>query len=142
MSSNLSRLPQNPALSEMEQEVAHLSFSNHILTVKLKNNIHLGEEELENLLKASIKFTEFKKYYAIIDTRAMFSVCNEIRQFYSESKSVKYRYADAFIIDSLAIRLLVNFYISFNKPIIPTKTFTTMEDAMAWVNELKLANSN
>jgi len=142
VNSNLSSIPEQSSLTELDHEVANLSYSSNILTVKLKNNIHLGEGELENLLKTAIKFTDFKKYYAVIDTRALFTVCNDIRQFYSESKSIKYRYADAFIIDSLAVRLLVNFYISFNKPLIPTKTFTNLEDAMLWINELKQANSN
>ena len=56
---------------------------------------------------------------------------------YSDDNFIKYRYADAFIVNSLPMRLLVNFYISFNKPKIPTKMFNNPESAREWIYTLK-----
>jgi hypothetical protein len=41
--------------------------------------------------------------------------------------------ADAFVIDSLAQRILGNFYLKFNKPQFPTRFFNSKEEALIWL---------
>lgn len=61
------------------------------------------------------------------------SVSNEGRVFASSPEGVKYTLANALLIDSLPKKILFNFFVKFNKPIAPTKGFTTKEDAFNWL---------
>ena len=129
----------------LDTPFAFLSFEDDILLVKMKEGINLGEKEMELLLQDAVELTSPNKYFAIIDTTVVYDSTPEARDFYSESDYSKYRYADAFIVNSLPMRLLVNFFIIFNKPKIPTKMFNNRESALTWIHSLKkemLSESN
>ena len=46
--------------------------------------------------------------------------------------------ADALVINSLAHKILANFYMKMNKPVKPTKIFTSQKKAVDWLKNLKL----
>jgi hypothetical protein len=117
--------------------LANLCLEEDVLIVKMKPNIDIGESELTELFNLSNELADFKKRFVVIDTRENFNSNSDIRTLYSDDNFIKYRYADAFIVNSLPMRLLVNFYISFNKPKIPTKMFNNKENAFEWINSLK-----
>ncbi len=121
----------------LDTPVAFLSYEDDILLVKMKEGINLGQAEMEELLKQAVKLTAPDKYFAVIDTTSTYDSSVEARNFYAESEYCKHRYADAFIVNSLPMRLLVNFFIAFNKPKIPSKMFSDQESALNWVNSLK-----
>jgi hypothetical protein len=121
----------------LDTPFAFLSFEDEILFVKMKEGVNLGQAEMETLLKQAVGLTNPNKYFAIVDTTATYDSTPEARNFYAESDYSKYRYADAFIVNSLPMRLLVNFFIAFNKPKIPSKMFNNEENALEWINSLK-----
>lgn len=121
----------------LDTPVAFLSFEDDILLVKMKEGANLGQSEMEELLKQAVSLTAPDKYFAIVDTRASYDSTIEARDYYAESDYSKHRFADAFIVNSLPMRLLVNFYISFNKPKIPSKMFNNEESALDWIHTLK-----
>lgn len=122
---------------ELDTPLALLTFEYEILFVKMKDKVNLGKAEMEELLKQAIELTAPNKYFAIIDTRETYDTTLEARNYYAESDYSKYRYADAFIVNSLPMRLLVNFFITFNKPKVPSKMFNNEESALNWINSLK-----
>lgn len=121
----------------LDTPFAYLTFEDEILFVKMKPNIDIGAHELTELFNLSNELSDFKKRFVIIDTRENFNSASEVRTLYTDDAFIKYRYADAFIVNSLPMRLLVNFYISFNNPKIPSKMFNNEESALHWVNSLK-----
>jgi hypothetical protein len=121
----------------LDTPVAFLSYFDKILHVKMKEGVSLGQVEMEELLKKAIELTTPDKYFAIIDTTSTYDSSLEARNYYAESDYSKYRYADAFIVNSLPMRMLVNFFISFNKPKIPSRMFNNEESAYEWINSLK-----
>lgn len=121
----------------LDTPLALLSFEDDILFVKMKEGVNLGQLEMEELLKQAVELTAPNKYFAIVDTTAPYDSTPESRSFYAESDYSKHRYADAFIVNSLPMRLLVNFFITFNKPKIQSKMFNNEESAYEWINTLK-----
>lgn len=121
----------------VETDIACLFFENDVLLVTMKEDCSVTVKDMEYLLKTAVSLTRFKKYYAVIDARTNASISSDVSEYYSKSEYSRYRLADAFIINSLAMRLLVNFYISFNKPEILTKTFADADPAIQWINHLK-----
>ena len=129
--------------NQIDTPSAILSLDEKVLFVKMKANINLGLTEMQELLRQAVELNQHKKYFAIIDTQSPYETSLEARNYYSESEYTDYRYADAFIVTSLPMRLLVNFYISFHKPKIPTKMFNNEKKAIEWINSLKKEiNSN
>jgi hypothetical protein len=57
----------------------------------------------------------------------------ENRDYWAKKESCPYSKADAFMIGSVALRLIANFYLRVNKPERPTKMFTNEKDAVAWL---------
>lgn len=127
-------------MTKADHKSAFLYYEDDILTAVIKPNVDLGIEEMAELLEFTNQFTNYKKRYTIIDTRSEYNSKPEVQKFYAEHESVKYRYADAFIVNSLPMRILVNFYIRFHKPKIPTKLFNNMEAAKIWIEQLKKAS--
>lgn len=120
-----------------ENNIAYVYYDNDILTAVIKGHIDLGIEELEELLEFTNHVTQYKKRYTIIDTRSDYTSKSEVQKYYAEHEHVKYRFADAFVVNSLAMRMLVNFYIRFHNPKIPTKLFNDMTSAVNWIESLK-----
>lgn len=124
-------------MKQTENHIANLKYDDNILYVIIKENVDLGIPEMDELLEFSAKFTNYEKRYTIVDTRSNYNSSQEVSNHYANSDYNKYRYADAFIVNSLAMRLLVNFYIRFHKPKIPTKLFNDEQSALNWINSLK-----
>jgi hypothetical protein len=55
------------------------------------------------------------------------------RDYWAKKESCPYSKADAFIINSVAMRFIANFYLNMNKPERPTRMFTEEKDAIAWL---------
>ncbi len=46
--------------------------------------------------------------------------------------------ATAVVVDTLAYKLIANFYLKFNKPKRPYKVFSKEEEAIKWLKTIKL----
>lgn len=62
------------------------------------------------------------------------NVDEEARQFSASPEGNIYTIADAFVINSVALKLVGNFYMQVNKPVKPTRIFTNEKDAIAWLH--------
>lgn len=135
-------LPENiqesdPEAVSSQTEIAYLWRRGDVITAEVKENVEVSVESMNELLQEAVRLAGFKKYFVIVDVRAGFHSEADVRDYYADNDYSKYRYADAFIVKSLATRLMVNFYISFNKPSVPAKTFTDPAEAKRWINELR-----
>jgi hypothetical protein len=61
----------------------------------------------------------------------------ESREFNGSHEVLQYCSAMAFISDSLAKKLLANFFISINKDKVPMKFFNNENDALQWLSQFK-----
>jgi glutaredoxin len=55
------------------------------------------------------------------------------RDYWATKEACPYSKAEAFIINSIAMRIIANFYLKINKPQRPTKMFTHEEEAIKWL---------
>lgn len=60
-------------------------------------------------------------------------VGDDARKFAASEESNIYTIADAFVINSVALKLVGNFYIRYNKPTRPTRLFTDETEALRWL---------
>lgn len=55
------------------------------------------------------------------------------RDYWATKEACPYSKADAFMINSPAMKLIANFYLKINKPERPTKMFTDENEAINWL---------
>lgn len=60
---------------------------------------------------------------------------NEARKYAAENRA-EHRIAEAVVVRSVSVRLMGNFYLRFQKPVISTRLFTGQDEAMKWLQSL------
>ena len=71
-----------------------------------------------------------KRRPVLMDIRASLGIEREARAYYSSLRSITAR---ALLVESPVTRVMASFFIGFNKPLAPTKLFTSEEEAVAWL---------
>lgn len=125
------------ASGRAEAGIAFLSYEDEVLWITVKDETIVTVKDMQELLKACVQLTGSRKYYSIVDVRVNAHTSQGVTDYYAQNEYNHYRYADAFIVNTLAMRLIVNFYMTFNKPSVPTRTFNDPELAKQWIEEMK-----
>lgn len=91
-------------------------------------------KDLKNLVAAQLELGGFIlpvlvlcSEHATTDAELLNTLSKNINNPYSK--------ADAFVIKSMAQKILANFYIKINKPERPTKFFNNKEEAIIWLKQ-------
>jgi len=91
----------------------------------------------EELVEAVFAKCRGKKHAILTDSRgAVGTVTPKAREYIRNApKMVQVRLAVAFVVDSVANRVIANLYIKINRPPNPTKVFNNEEDAVLWLKK-------
>jgi hypothetical protein len=89
--------------------------------------------------KEEIKFinqlTDGKGAPCIVDITKVKSVTREARLYYSSEVASHVISAAALLVDSQVSKVLANFFLGINKPLMPVRLFNSEEQAMEWLNK-------
>lgn len=94
-------------------------------------------DHLDEIHEATKLLCRGEKILQLINTTPYSSVSTEARRKMGGPKYTAYSRAEAFVIHSLAQRILGNYYLKFDRPVVPTKLFTDYNKAMAWLKNQK-----
>ena len=108
-----------------------------LIKVTLFDNIDFEKKDAIELLQAFTDLTAGNKYYMLTITNDNFTATSEVREYVAENIISTGIIANAICIKSLPIRLIINAYVKFNKPSIPTKTFNTEDVALEWIDDIR-----
>jgi len=61
------------------------------------------------------------------------SVSTEAREWGGTEEATRFSIAEAYVIQSLAQKMIANFYLRFDKPAVPTRFFNSKEEAERWL---------
>lgn len=128
-------------MSVHDFEFATLMFDeeNMVLYINLKQGIIIDIYEIREIISCVWQILGDFKHYVIINFESDVEITLKARELYSKaSYVVNYHIANAFVVDSLALRIAGNFFIKVTKPTIPTKIFKTQEDALKWIKTIPL----
>ncbi len=99
-------------------------------------------DDIKEMIEYVIEFVGKRRHYAIVDFGSQVNSTTESRNMYAQSEYLNaYRIADAFIVETLALKLIANFFIKVTKPKIKTRSFTNIPDAIEWIEGLKKENT-
>lgn len=128
--------PQTTIISKKEipNIVSAELTSDHVIEVKW--NSIIDEIEKHHLIQLKNMIQEIgsgKKMLVYVDTYNFMSITPEARQYASSNESSEFTLANAVLIDSLAKKLLFNFFMNISKPAVPTKGFNSKTEAISWL---------
>ncbi len=110
----------------------------NILVYRVKQGIEVDVYEITEMLKYVEEFMGDVKHYAVVDFGSNVMSTTEARNKYAESTYIQtYRIADAFVVKSLGVRIVANFFIKITRPKTPTKLFTDEKVAINWLINYK-----
>jgi len=112
--------------------------SNDIIHYTFLPNSEVNEIEHQSNHNALIELVGNSiKYPLLIDGDDFANVTPEGRKLIRQLEPLIPISARAIVIKILGQRILANFYIRFQKPIIPTKVFNDYEEALEWLEKYK-----
>jgi hypothetical protein len=106
----------------------------NILFFRVKQDIEVDVKEILDMISYAKEVMGDKRHYCVVDFGANVMSTNEARSVYAESDYIqKNRIADAFLVKSLALRIVANFFIKVTKPKVKTRLFTDESLALNWL---------
>jgi hypothetical protein len=117
-------LLQKSEVSLMEEGILHIH-------LKSGTDIHLSDAIL--IVEAMDKLGSGKKFPVLIDAGEFVNIDQEVRVFSASHESNLFTLADAIAYYSLGQKLIANFYLNQNKPVVPTQVFPDKEQAVEWL---------
>ena len=101
----------------------------------MKKSSIIGEKEACEVISAYEILLENRKYPLLHLVEDYVSIDKSARDYAASEEGLRYSKVEAFVINSLAHKLLANFYMKVNKPSVPTRFFRNKEDAEEWLAE-------
>ncbi|MES2838075.1 MAG: hypothetical protein V4667_11165 [Bacteroidota bacterium] len=104
-----------------------------ILYVRVTTEVEETVERSKKLVKTIGKMVNNKKVPLLSKFDEFVMPPKENRDFWSKKDSCPYTSAEAFITNSVAMKIIANFYMRIEKPQRVTKMFTDTEEARKWL---------
>jgi hypothetical protein len=120
------------ASQEVEGVIFNL-YENRIFHVDIPRYTKVGM----NITQAGYRFLDAHgggKFYNIYQFHSFSDVETETRKWAADPNGNKYTHTDAIVIGNLAQKIVTDFYVRFDRPVVPTKIFFTLEKAIEWTN--------
>ncbi|MGZ3901807.1 MAG: DUF7793 family protein [Bacteroidia bacterium] len=107
--------------------------SDGIIQIEIKPNTTLKLNDGKDVVKAFAEIGGGKKF-PLLFIAGDFALANAEARYYASGKEAnQYTLASVFVVNNVAQKLMGNAYITFNKPITPTKILTNHEEAVKWL---------
>jgi hypothetical protein len=106
-----------------------------ILRCEARENVDQTLEDAKAQIALHRRDMAAKPRPILVDIRKARSVSREARAYYAGYASAEIYSAAGFIVESPLSRALGNFFLGLNKPMYPTRLFTSEEEALAWLRQ-------
>lgn len=121
-------------ISKTELASATISLrSDRIILYSIKDDITISAKDSSEMVDAAGKLGDYQKFPVLIIGGNHTLADKEAREFGASREGTKYAVAVAFVLKSLAQKILGNAYLKINKPIVPTALFDSEEKAIEWL---------
>ncbi len=105
----------------------------NIIKVQIKDGVTIEVDDVIEMKKINIEITKNKKYFLLFIAGKDAHISKEARELSAGEEMSKNKIAQAFVINSLAQKIITNFFINVQKPNLTSKAFTTEEKALNWL---------
>lgn len=128
-------LPENIIEKTQLPHTLHIKRSDGIVEIRCMENVQYDVQEVMENHEVLKNFAATGKVLVLNITTKYNLISNEAREYISKGPHKDFIAAEAFLIHSLAQRLLARFYFAVFKPIVPAKYFAfhEKEEAEKWL---------
>lgn len=113
-----------------------------IIENQIYPDVLLEGQDVLLIKEATIKIAQGRTHALLVSAGENSSITKEGREISADSRYNGSNIASAFVIQSLAQRIIGNFYLTVNSPSITTRLFNDREKALVWLRKkLKKYNS-
>lgn len=125
-------------MKAIETRTSFISFDEEegFLRVVVKPDCEMGVEDARIDMKANLALTNSLKVPVMVDIRKLKYHSKEVRDFYASKEVAESIDAMAIVVESIATRMIGNFFIKINRPYFPTKMFDNQFLAEQWLKEI------
>ena len=109
---------------------------NQIIRVEMFNDVTIDFNECCEINNAIGELANHKESLIMMVPGDNTHFSSEARDFSASEEGMKYTIGDAIVVRNLAQKILISFYLKFNKPPKPSSAFSTEEQAMNWLLSL------
>lgn len=104
-----------------------------IQEIHVLNGTIVTVEMIREMNEQTRKFGNGARFPNLIHIHGNLNADHKVRAFAASEEANLYTLADAFMITSTALKVIGNFYLRVNKPVRPTRMFTSETDAVEWL---------
>jgi hypothetical protein len=104
-----------------------------VLRIEYKKDAFVEVEDFEENLRAYKKLMTTEKAYLLTVARSGAEPSPEVREIYVSKERSSFKLAEAFVISSLAQRIIANFIMRVQRPVHRLRFFTSEEEAKKWL---------
>lgn len=106
-----------------------------IILVNCLDNFCYDVVHIKDMLKGYEELIGNNKAPIMIIGQRYTTISAAARKFSATSEATRFSKAEAFVIHSLAQRILANFYLKMDKPLVPTTFHTSILSAEKWLKK-------
>jgi len=122
----------------VETKVSYISLiDNDILRIEYKENAMVETADYAENLAVYKKLMKTDRVYVLTIAGHGASPSLEVRNEFSSKKRSEFKIAEAFVLNSLAHKIIANFVMKVQPPSHPIKFFNNEQEAMKWLKERK-----
>ncbi len=104
-----------------------------IVRAKVKPHVKITLDDAKICIRAISEVCGGKQTPALVDMTDLVEMEREVRLFFAGEETARVETAAALLINSPVARAIGNFFMGFNKPILPVRLFTSEAEALAWL---------
>jgi hypothetical protein len=108
-----------------------------IVEIRYKEKVNVNVDDMREILDAIYEFTENKPVKRLVVITDGSNLDIKARVLLQEENKIRKEYilAEAVLVNSLAQKMITNFYLKFIKDSFPSKFFTDYNKAVEWLKE-------
>lgn len=115
------------------KKATHLLMEKGIISMTVNENERLELEDAKESHRVNLELSEGGKFCVLLNAKKFFLPSSEAQQFIAGKECTRHRLASAFIVNSLSMRLLGNYYIRFFSNSTPSRFFKNEREALPWL---------
>ena len=106
-----------------------------ILQNFIKDGVHFNAENAWELKRANMELANGERYCVLLTAGFLADITKDAREAVSSEKYLMSTKAKALLVTSMGQKIMGNFYLSINKPVMKTAVFSEREKAIEWLRQ-------
>jgi hypothetical protein len=111
-------------------------YNNGFIESFTKENAHIGVPYLLEEKRKLLALNLGKRFFVLSESGGFFRITREARELSASREYSEHLAAVAVVATHFSTRLVMDLYFKINKPVVPTRSFTSRHLALLWLHDM------